>query len=395
MKKLLCICLAGLCFACSNNNASVEIRNEKKGTLKGTQTLQMVEEKKFPLDSLSAPRPQFVQLYMDSIGNERLAVLNTYDKSIHLYDYGASASVGNINIGKTHIPLAFHIKNQDSVFVYDDQMLELVLMSRQSDSLTKFSLIGNSNIKELTWTYQYPQYVPHSVNEIMELSGNIFFPGQYIWSIPDSLVSKFKFASLVDFKNKDVRFMHQYPAELYGKGYMWDEPVFNSPYYDLTPAADKLVYSFPVSHNLYIYDLKTDSITTVYGGSNVAGDITSMDKAKFSKSAIPREYIYNKACTVDLYSGIKYDKYRNVYYRFLRKALPESGARLRMENKKLIVIIMDKDFHYLGESELGDMNAFFPDNSFVTKEGLNIEYVDPADVQEKYLAFKIFQPKNI
>jgi hypothetical protein len=55
---------------------------------------------------------------------------------------------------------------------------------------------------------------------------------------------------------------------------------------------------------------------------------------------------------------------------------------------------MDKNFNYLGETTIGKGDKeWFWQNSFVTKEGLNIEYIEKDS--EEYLTFKIFTIKNI
>lgn len=384
-----------LVVAC-NSGTGVEIENKHQGNLKAAKTLQVVGNKKFPLDSLSAPRPPYIQLYTDPQGKEFLAMLSAYSQNISIYEYdSSSAPVSRISVNQVQIPLAFHIKNMDSIFVYDDKLMEMVLLDNKFDIVSKVSLINNENIKDLSWTFKYPQYVPHTVNEMLEREGKLIFPGQYIWTLPDSLTRKFKFASVIDMDHSNVKYIHKYPYELYGHNYMWDEPMFTTAYYDMMPGNNRLVYSFPVSHDLFIYDLDADSVKAVYGGSNFAASIRSMDRAEFKQSKIPQEYIYQTACTTDLYGGIIYDKYRDVYYRFIRKALPGKGVRLRWENKPVAVVIMDKEFNYLGETEIGNMNEYYPDNAFVTREGLNIEYVDPADVEEKFLWFKIFSPKDI
>ncbi|WP_394367225.1 hypothetical protein [Chitinophaga agri] len=49
--------------------------------------------------------------------------------------------------------------------------------------------------------------------------------------------------------------MHKYPYAIYGHGFLCDEPMFTGVYYDVMPDHKKMVYSFPVSHDLVISDL--------------------------------------------------------------------------------------------------------------------------------------------
>lgn len=384
------VIIMSLLIAC---NSGLALKNEKQGSLKAVKKLALSSEKQFPLDSLSAPRPPYIQIYKDSSGKEYLAMLSAYSKNIFIYNYdSAGTPVHQIPVSDVDMPLAFHIKNMDSIYVYNDKMMEMELLNNNSQVISKISLINNANMKDLSWTYKYPQYVPHTVNAMMEREGKLIFPGQFIWTLPDTVASKFKFTTLIDLNSNKVNYIHKYPYGIYGHGYLWDEPMFTGVYYDMMPDGKKMIYSFPVSHDLHIYDFNTEQDQTVYGGSNDAATIKSLDAKKYKNN---NEYIYQKACTSDLYGGVLYDKYRKVWYRFLRRALPEKGTRLRWENKKITIIVMDQDFNYLGETELGDMNQFYPDNSFVTKEGLNVEYLAPDDVDEKFLTFKIFTLKDI
>lgn len=383
-------------FMSCQSGPEITIKNEKKGNLKATKRLEITEEKQFPLDSLSAPRPPYIEIFSDSSGDSQLAMLSGFSKNIFIYNYDSSNSpVHKIPIGNVQIPLAFHIKNMDSIYVYNDQFLEMDLLNNKSEIVSKISLVNSTNLKDLAWTFKYPQYMPHSVNKMIEHEGKLIFPGQYIWSIPDTIVKNFKFATAIDMNSNQVSFLNKYPYDIYGHGYVWDEPIYTNVYYHMTPDNKKMICSFPVSHDLFIYDMESNKEQVVYGGGNGAENISSMDPAQFkSKTVAPKEYIYRQSCKSDLYAGILYDKYRKVYYRFLRKGIPD-GARFKWENKKVNVIVMDENFNYLGETEIGDMNEFYPDNSFVTKEGLNIEYVDPNDVKEEFLRFKIFALKNI
>jgi hypothetical protein len=51
---------------------------------------------------------------------------------------------------------------------------------------------------------------------------------------------------------------------------------------------------------------------------------------------------------------------------------------------------MDEQFNYLGETLIGKAEEWNWTNSFVTQEGLNIEYIDDNDMDEEHLNFKIF-----
>ena len=96
-------------------------------------------------------------------------------------------------------------------------------------------------------------------------------------------------------------------------------------------------------------------------------------------------------CKQDFYTAIRYDKYRKVYYRFLWKGIKNASIHSKLDDKPFAVIIMDENFNYLGETEIGTGKDWNWWNSFVTSEGLNIEYIE-KEFKEVYLTVNL-QPK--
>lgn len=378
--------------SCSSN--FVEVQNVKKGKMTATMYLAMQEEKKIPLDSFSAPQPQYVQLYKDESDSTNLTFLNTFAGTIYIYDYITSGLKKTIKFSKEEKegiknPLGYYIKNFDSIYVYNKTNNELVLINDSGKVFSRISLIGNHPFRELSWTYKYPQYIPSTAAPLIGTGQELTIPGQYMLSLPDSICERFKFETHIDLSNNSVSFFHQYPPSLYGHNYFWEnEGLFTNVYCDLAPN-NKMVYSFPVSHNLFVAEKNKEGYSMVYAGSNEAGTITSF------KNKLSTEELIMEVCKTDLYAGIRYDKYRKVYYRFLRKAMPGASSMTTIVNKPLSVIIMDENFKYLGETTIGACNNYNWENAFVTEEGLNIEYLDKKDITEAYLHYKIFKPKNL
>ena len=56
---------------------------------------------------------------------------------------------------------------------------------------------------------------------------------------------------------------------------------------------------------------------------------------------------------------------------------------------------MDEQFRYLGESEIGTGQEWNWKNSFVTKEGLNIERIGTEPEDDDYLTFWLFNLKDL
>jgi hypothetical protein len=378
-------------FSCSSN--FVEVQNEMKGKMTATMNLAMQQEKKILLDSFSAPKPQYIQLYTDENNRTNLTFLNTFASSIYIYDYITAELKRTIKFSKEEngikSPLGYYIKNFDSIYVYNKTNNEIVLINDSGKVSSRISLIENYPFRALSWTYKYPQYYPSTAAPLMGTGQELTIPGMYMLSLPDSIAERFKFEAHVDLSNNSVSFSRQYPPSLYAHNYFWEnEGLFTNVYCDRSPN-NKMVYSFPVSHNLFVADKNKEGYSMVYGGSNEAGTITSF------KNRLSTEELILEVCKTDLYAGVRYDKYRKVYYRFLRKSMPAANSMTTIFEKPLSVIVLDENFKYLGETTIGTCSNFNWENTFVTEEGLNIEYLDKKDMTEAYLHFKVFKPENL
>jgi len=385
-----------LLLSCTSNTNKIE--NRKKGKLQESMELAEILTKSIALDSNTSPKPQYIQIFKDENGLQNLTFLNTFNNSIYFYNYKTSEFIKKITYDRNgtdgiEMPLGYHIKNMDSIYIYNYSNLELLITNSKSKVLKKISLIGNHNFKESSKVLlYYPQFFPGTSNPFIETDKELLLPAQYPRTISDSLLSKIKFLQRVNFKNNEVAFNNFYPSSLYGNNYNWDDEIFTKVFAEIHPNGNKLIYSFPVSHNLYITTVGSDEYKVIYGGSNFARTITSIDK-KVKENT--REKIGQHIASQDLYGAIKYDKFRKVFYRFLRKGIPNASVHMQIKKQLIAVIMMDSNFNYLGETVIGASEEWNWQNTFVTEEGINIEYLDSKDISEENINFKIFIPKRI
>lgn len=383
--------------SCKNGRASV--KNEGNGPFLKAYQLQLVGEKQFPLDKITAPRPAYLQYYKDSeTGEARLSFLNYAARKIYIYNYekGMITDTISLNISplKSFRSLsAYYVKSADSLYIFDDVGQKAALLDSKLLVRDSISLIGKMNSATVDWTLHYPQYFFSAAAPVMERNGQLVLTGMYPWAIPDSLINTFKLNSVLDIGTKQVSYLNSYPKTLFGKNFDWDDPFFTAASSDFGHQSNMLLLSFPISHDLYISNLSLGKMDRIYAGSPDARPITSIGKKPVGDKTF-KEKLAKSIINTDLYGGIKYDKYRKVYYRFLRKALPEGNTETNWKNKVLSVIMMDTSFKYLGETALGTLKEWNWENSFVSEAGLNIEYIDQENNNEDYLTFKIFKPKK-
>lgn len=390
-KKCYYICLTFIFISCSRNIAKIE--NTKKGELEASYHLEKVGEKKFYLDSETAPRPVYIQIFENESDIDLLTFFNSYNKSIYIYDYANSIYIKSIhyeNEGSNAIlrPIAYHIKNMDSIYVFDMMKIEVAL----TDSLGHVKdRIPLKNSSDTNWALYYPQYSLSTINPFIERDEKLILTGFAPFSIPSENIDKFLFTAYVDLRTNQIEYHHKYPKELYGYNFNWEGALATMVYSSIS-ADGKLIHSFPVSHSLYFSDFQSEKSSKVYAGSNFASTIHSIDH---EQRRTPNELIMENYLQDDMYGAIIYDSYRKMYYRFLLHGIPNVTNSMPTNEKPVGIIIMDEKFNYLGETIIGTEKEWNWTNSFVTREGLNIEYVNIEDVNEDFLTFNIFIPKPL
>ena len=392
MKKKLYNCIlillcAGAFIACKRSIV-ITISNPQEGKLHATHSLVENGEKVFELDSVSAPKAVYMQ-FCKIGGKDVLSFLNKYNSSIYLYDYNEGDLLGIYNFGKDIIkPGAYYIINEDSVYVLDMAKMNLTLFNPKQNAQTDVISLKGKEGKD--WPIKLPQYNLFTSNPIIKIGDELIMTGQLFWSIPAKAIQTFHFSANIGIQSKKLKFEHCYPEELYGHDSNWEGGQQTAPHATVSPDGN-LIYSFPPSHNLYITAPHADSYRKVYGGSNDAGDISSIDYQ--NKEETPEDIISANYVMQDMYGPIIYDGYRSVYYRFLLKKVTDKQKSNSIPNKEINIVIMDKDFHYLGETTIGNGKKWNIQNAFITQEGLNIEYLSPENLDEDHLVFKVFQLK--
>jgi hypothetical protein len=94
-----------------------------------------------------------------------------------------------------------------------------------------------------------------------------------------------------------------------------------------------------------------------------------------------------------------YDKYRNVYYRFVEhpcELAKDEGYMDEPKAREFSVIILDKDFQIIGETKFPG-NKYFIRMSFVGRDGLYISENNLAnpDFDEDKLVFACFKLEDV
>ncbi|MCM1110374.1 MAG: DUF4221 domain-containing protein [Clostridium sp.] len=149
----------------------------------------------------------------------------------------------------------------------------------------------------------------------------------------------------------------------------------------------EITTNFPASDSLYVYNPFTGSRKSYFAGLTEPIEIKPHENKSYEDIFI--NFIINYQ-----YSGIVYDRYRQLYYRIVLHPYPNYDAEnLREECRKkpVSIVILDNEFNKVGETILPD-KLYYASNVFVTNEGLNIQAVsDDDDIME----FATFKPVDL
>jgi hypothetical protein len=158
----------------------------------------------------------------------------------------------------------------------------------------------------------------------------------------------------------------------------------------------QFVYSFYLDENIYVADIETDKTEKIPVQSKYISSL------KFDKYPDAPEMAIKILLETSCYRNLLYDKYRNVYYRFVQIGVEQTtdtdvAPGILWENgpARFSVIILDKDFNIIGET-LFPKYTYNPTVAFVHKNGLYISdsHILNPSFDENILSFKCFTLKK-
>ena len=299
-------------------------------------------------------------------GEEYLTFLNELNNRIYIYDLDSVTNVATLpSTGEFDLKAqGFYYNGVDSVLIYNYALADFQLYVKD-EKVADFVLSGRSSVIPVEYlpyplaSTGTPIYVKNSIIVATGCTADEFE------NEPERPV-----LVMFDMESGREKYAVSYPP-CYQRLNWLGSLYYRQPYYTLVEQI--AVISFPASHELYSYDFDDNTIGVHFAGSKEISKIYGYPISKKSfynvSSAEEKEwYMANPS-----YEGIFYDKYREVYYRFARLPQPDFQKNNKGNRKPTVVIILDKNLQYIGETRLPDDVYFVPSNSFVSADGLNIQ----------------------
>lgn len=320
-----------------------------------------------------SPVPNSAQI-IEAEDGERFLILD--ENTIYSFDLENDSLVASLkikNCGGLNDFSGFTVLNQDSILIYNYARGALYLLNGQSKVLNEFPV---NKFRE-------------SVSpEALVSSPVLFTDGIVILSgVPISSKSRLGEDDNVSLSvniadgtiTPGARFSNEY-----------SEGFFGGVYYNfINHCLDndgRIVFSFPASNYIYRYNNKLEFIDSLYMGSRYTGEIECAPDPTILNMG-DKDGRIQYFLSQDSYGSIKYDKYRNVYYRVAEH--PLSGWTGGKFSKPFSLIAMKPDGEIISETPIiSDKESLLRFSLFVTREGL---IIPQTTNNENIIRFRLFK----
>lgn len=379
--------LALLLVSCGGGN----VRNNRAKEFKNRCTLERTGEKVYPLDKNTSGNIEYLQY----IGNDsllRFSFLNSHTNSIYLHDAESGKLLNIIEFDKEGANGVGSIQgycyhNDDSIFVYEYGSGMVRLANNQGEVITAYPMFDAEAILNDTTKFLTSPYVesrlPMLYREDKLIMGGGFLAETTLEKADNTFVTL-----MYDVVNRTAAYANSYPEQYrkydWGGGFFYRQPSMT-----MTPEG-RLLISFPADHNLWNYDPVTQKRDSLYAGSRLIEKIVPFgaEKKKFPDE-VPEQRLSDWYYSQPSYESIFADPYKHLYYRIAR--LPNAEHRpATLNDKPVVVIVLDKDLNYLGEDLLPEGVPYDTFNAYVSPEGLNIRIWNN---DEDHLTFYTYNAK--
>lgn len=250
----------------------------------------------------------------------------------------------------------FYFINFDTIFVITNGYRDILHIIDSDANL----------VDEIKIDISYNPYIPISwigkSSDIFYRDGHLILPNMILQPEGWAERQKYSLGYCYDFKTKgQSRYHVNYPNMiLQGEDNPSDAMSF-------VINDDKTIVRYDHDHYIYVY---ADSVWTPY-----------YMKSKYANKPLLKQYVGNIDFNEQLkrivesprYEYLAYDKYRNVYYRFVYHGETvnddENVMSQREFHKTFSIMIIDEKFNLIGETLMPD-NTYIMDSFFINEKGL-------------------------
>jgi hypothetical protein len=336
------------------------------------------------LDSLTPANTTMMQFFDDcqTAGSQPiLAMLNSEMQFINLHDYSGK-KIKEINLAEIDSTFqkvsGFHFIDSDSLLLYSyaNRQMHLVSCGKHFPKKLLFNLdsIKIPTINMLT--IQTSTSTP-----IIYENGKIYLAGRANFNdLSKPQLTRVNTAFCVNIKDGKVDFLPVFES-VWQERYWHYEQIFIN--HEIVPQQNTIIYSVRMKDSLVVYNINTKSQIKISMQSEELGNEKDMRPDIEDMFTLGTHDDLQDFLSRPRYGRLIFDKYRNIYYRFVAEG---------NTNRTTSIIICDNKFRKIGETVFPG-RGLDDGGCFIAKEGLFLK--DNNVKGEDKIIYTLFKFKKI
>lgn len=368
----------------------------KVSSYKGDTTLIKKDSLIINLDARTSFEFQNVRYYSnDTI--DWLIVLNQNINGLNIYDINTSNLVSQFSlpsVGPGSLPEVngMTVLSPDSIFLYTKMSLMQMQVVDYTGKAIKNLRFNNAQVD--TDLHQLPiiNHQSNSFSPTVKLRNKLYFTRWPIFDYarPENISDEYSLELTLDLKTQKIEALPiHFPKWMQGKGwnmmYLLNGKVIND--------QKDLVYNFSGEDSIRVLTSEGQS------ESYYAGYSKAVQNKESIRSMAQKSKNVEEAMTTNLYWGLIFDPFRNLYYRIVDRPVsfrPEHTTLLSTYEKPMSIIILNSDFKKIGETDLPEDTYLFY-GLFAGKKGLYIPRLHPnyEYFSEDQITYSIYEPTQL
>jgi len=374
MKKYILLILTALSvISCSKNNSSALITKKNVS---------------IPIDINTSYKSRMIHI-QDKNDTTYFIRKNTFTNSILIYNWNTHKKVETYTFeteGSNRI-----IKFDTSGFIEIEDGIFLIGTARSQVYIVKNDSVIYKSVFDKTGYGFGAMINGFNKNLPILIENEVYFFRKPPVPIVDKTYYDYNLLTKFNLETKTLYEINVKYPKTYKKGECWGFSHLRQSF--TLNNKSEIIFSFPIDSNLYKYDITNNSF------QKISSDL----KSKFKPTYIPmpchdlndeKYQYYIKAST--RYESIKYDKYKDIYYRIiLLKPNNLTMANAVSLDYKISIMVLDSNFKILSE-DLLPLGRYDFDDFFVTKEGLWLSTNNPnnPNFNDEIMSFDLFTLKD-
>lgn len=325
-------------------------------------------------------------------GKQYLSFENHRENEIVIYDIESSQMVKRIRFeteGNNAIMGGFggyYIVDMNHIFIPSLYMSTICVTDTTSVIKQQINYQSTKNGLILV------PFLPSYASQMNFIGNNLYIPQTLNRTLKEKVISDSPVRAVVDTISKEVKSLPmKFPPLMTDKD-LGTVAAVNCDYsscYDGT----NFVYSFFFDENVYITSPEHEIIDKKIAKSKYIDNIE-----KFSPRESNMQKIIKLQCEHAAYGHIMFDKYREVYYRFVYPSTSTDDYKgdyvdlFRSGRKVFSVMILDKQLNVIGETLFPEY-TFNPKLSFILEDGLyiSLNHINNPEYSDDLFQFQKFE----